>query len=41
MHQAAKIFVTGRGHAVRLLLECRVNATAVFIHRDPVTGDLV
>lgn len=41
MHQTAKIFVTGRSQAVRLPLEFRFNATEVFIHRDPVTGDVV
>jgi antitoxin VapB len=41
MHQTAKIFVTGRSQAVRLPLEFRFNASEVFIHRDPVTGDVV
>jgi len=41
MHQTAKIFVTGRSQAVRLPKEFRFNATEVFIHRDPVTGDVV
>jgi antitoxin VapB len=41
MHQTAKIFVTGRSQAVRLPLEFRFDATEVFIHRDPATGDVV
>ena len=41
MHQTAKIFVTGRSQAVRLPLEFRFDGPEVFIHRDPVTGDVV
>lgn len=41
MHQTAKIFITGRSQAVRLPFEFRFDGTEVFIHRDPVTGDVV
>ncbi len=41
MHQTAKIFATGRSQAVRLPLEFRFDVAEVFIHRDPITGDVV
>ena len=41
MQQTAKIFATGRSHAVRLPLEFRFDVPEVFIRHDPVTGDVV
>ena len=41
MTKIAKLFVTGRSQAVRLPREYRFEGDAVFIRRDPVTGDVV
>ena len=37
----AKLFINGRSQAVRLPKEYRFEGTEVFIHRDPITGDIV
>jgi antitoxin VapB len=41
MSQTAKLFMTGRSQAVRLPMEYRFEGTEVFIHRDPLTGNVV
>ncbi len=41
MPDIAKLFFTGRSQAVRLPREYRFEGTAVFIRRDPTTGDVV
>ena len=41
MGAQAKIFVTGRSQAVRLPKEFRFEGDAVFIRRDPASGDVV
>ena len=41
MTQIAKLFMTGRSQAVRLPREYRFEGEAVFIRRDPATGDVV
>ncbi len=41
MTQTAKLFVNGRSQAVRLPAAYRFDAKEVFIHRDPVTGDVI
>jgi antitoxin VapB len=41
MPDIAKLFVTGRSQAVRLPREYRFEGDAVFIRRDPTTGDVV
>jgi len=41
MPDIAKLFVTGRSQAVRLPREYRFEGGAVFIRRDPATGDVV
>ena len=41
MNQTAKLFMTGRSQAVRLPMEYRFEGTEVFIHRDPLTGNIV
>lgn len=41
MTRTAKLFVTGRSQAVRLPRDYRFDGEAVFIRRDPVTGDVV
>ena len=39
--QTAKLFTNGRSQAVRLPAEFRFEGSEVFIHRDPLTGDVV
>ena len=41
MAQTAKLFMNGRGQAVRLPAAFRFDATEVFIRRDPITGDVI
>ncbi len=41
MTQIAKIFNNGRSQAVRLPAAYRFEGTAVFIRRDPETGDVI
>jgi antitoxin VapB len=41
MSQTAKLFMTGRSQAVRLPMEFRFEGNEVFIHRDPLTGNVV
>jgi antitoxin VapB len=41
MSQTAKLFMTGRSQAVRLPMEYRFEGSEVFIHRDPLTGNVV
>ena len=41
MTQTAKLFMNGRGQAVRLPAAFRFDATEVFIRRDPITGDVI
>jgi antitoxin VapB len=41
MSQTAKLFMTGRSQAVRLPMEYRFEGTEVFIHRDPLTENIV
>lgn len=41
MTDIAKLFVTGRSQAVRLPREYRFEGDAVFIRRDPATGDVI
>ncbi len=41
MTNTAKLFTTGRSQAVRLPMEYRFEGKAVFIRRDPATGDVV
>ena len=41
MSQVAKLFVNGRSQAVRLPVAFRFDTDAVFIRRDPVTGDVI
>ena len=41
MTDTAKLFFTGRSQAVRLPREYRFEGNAVFIRRDPATGDVV
>ena len=39
--QIAKIFMNGRSQAVRLPAEYRFDTNEVFIHKDPITGDVI
>ena len=39
--QIAKIFMNGRSQAVRLPAEFRFDTNEVFIHKDPITGDVI
>jgi antitoxin VapB len=41
MADIAKLFVTGRSQAVRLPRDYRFEGNAVFIRRDPATGDVI
>lgn len=41
MDDTAKIFMTGRSQAVRLPKAYRFEGDAVFIRRDPKTGDVI
>ena len=41
MRQTAKLFMKGRSQAVLLPAAIRVDATEVFIWRDPTNGDVV
>jgi antitoxin VapB len=41
MSETAKLFLNGRSQAVRLPAAYRFDGTEVFIHRDPVTGDVI
>ena len=41
MTDTAKLFITGRSQAVRLPRDYRFEGQAVFIRRDPLTGDVV
>ena len=41
MTDTARLFITGRSQAVRLPRDYRFEGQAVFIRRDPVTGDVV
>ena len=41
MVQTAKLFMNGRSQAVRLPAAFRFDDTEVFIHRDPVSGDVI
>ena len=41
MSQVAKLFLNGRSQAVRLPVAFRFDTDAVFIRRDPVTGDVI
>jgi antitoxin VapB len=42
MHETktAKLFKNGASQAVRLPADCRFEGTEVYVHRDPVTGDV-
>jgi antitoxin VapB len=39
--QTAKLFMNGHSQAVRLPAAFRIDATEVFIRRDPVSGDVI
>ena len=41
MTHTAKLFMNGRSQAVRLPAEFRFDGTEVFIHKDPLTGDVI
>ncbi len=41
MDDTAKIFMTGRSQAVRLPKAYRFDGDAVYIRRDPKTGDVI
>jgi antitoxin VapB len=41
MRQTAKLFMKGRSQAVLLPAAIRIDATEVFIWRDPTNGDVV
>lgn len=41
MSQIAKLFINGRSQAVRLPLAYRFDTKEVFIHKDPLTGDVI
>lgn len=41
MSQIAKLFINGRSQAVRLPLAYRFDSKEVFIHKDPLTGDVI
>ena len=41
MSHIAKLFKNGRSQAVRLPAEFRFAEKEVYIHRDPVSGDVV
>jgi antitoxin VapB len=41
MRQTTKAFMIGRSQAVRLPAAFRFDSEEVFIHRDPVTGDVI
>ena len=41
MSHTAKVFMTGRSQAVRLPAEYRFDCKEVYIHRDPLTGNLI
>ncbi|MEI6458353.1 MAG: hypothetical protein WCP04_05430 [Pseudomonadota bacterium] len=41
MPQIAKLFWNGRSQAVRLPAQFRFAGDAVYVRRDPVTGDLI
>jgi antitoxin VapB len=41
MRQTAKLFIKGRSQAVLLPSAIRIDATEVFISRDPTNGDVV
>ena len=41
MARTAKIFLNGRSQAVRLPSEFRFEGSAVFIRKDPTTGDVI
>jgi antitoxin VapB len=41
MPHTAKLFRNGRSQAVRLPAEYRFEGSAVYIHRDPATGDVI
>lgn len=41
MTQIAKVFMTGRSQAVRLPAEFRFDCKEVYIHKDPLNGDII
>jgi antitoxin VapB len=41
MAQTAKLFRNGRSQAVRLPAEFRFPGSAVYVRRDPATGDII
>jgi antitoxin VapB len=41
MSDVAKVFINGRSQAVRLPAAYRFTTNEVFIHKDPVTGDVI
>ncbi|MCV6624894.1 MAG: antitoxin [Cellvibrionaceae bacterium] len=41
MKHTAKLFMTGRSQAVRLLASYRFDCDEVYIRRDPETGDVI
>jgi antitoxin VapB len=41
MSQTAKLFRNGRSQAVRLPAEFRFAGSAVYVRRDPATGDVI
>lgn len=41
MTRMAKLFQTGGSQAVRLPADCRFAGDAVYVRRDPLTGDVI